>query len=601
MKTSYSKALEIARDLCRENDAELLYLTVFGSVLYGTSSGASDLDLWGIYLPSLKSRVLGENKRSLHFSSAQNAQKNCADDLDIDLWALDYWLLNLLPAGDTGALDLLFSPSNNSCVLLKSELLKPVFSNSQKFLNLARNSAYAEYSLGQAKKYGVKGSRLGALRSVWKWLLTHKAEGRLREHLDDILASCGNEKYCFAKMLPDGPALVLCGKIHTASIKMSEFGARIVKDMEHYGARAIAAEANQGLDFKALSHAMRALDQVEELLLTGKICFPLKSRKELIKIKNGEIAWEELEPMLLKRLAEVNILSEKLSSRYIFDHKLAKNILLSCYGFGSLRDKSAVCEHVERELAKLEGEYGVKIVFAAEAGSRAWGFPSQNSDYDIRFIYVHNKNWYLGAAPEKRNDVIIKAIDIPDLGLLDLSGWELRKALRIMQNSNPQIAEWLFSPIVYRNITDFAVLMKQLLPKILSLGSMALHYHGLFKNALKKLSSGNHSPKAVLYVARALLVLKWLEKYRAIPPVDIRELMLATVESPLIKTQIDNLIERKRYANEEDNQAAGHALTEWFKEENERLEKLRDTFDYSREKLDADSVFLKILEQAFQD
>lgn len=334
MNALYDKALTAAQRLCASNGSTLLYLTVFGSELYGTSTGQSDLDVRGLFLPSLQSIVLRENQKSLHFSTSKSEAKNTHDDMDIDLWSLDHWLLNLLPSGDTGALDLLFSPSNNNCVILKSPLLEPVFANPQKLLNLADNKKYAEYSLSQAKKYGIKGSRLGALRRVCKWLDAHAAEGRLIDHIDGIVESCGNAKYCFSERLPDGPALVLCGKIHVGTIRMKEFRARVARDMEKFGERAKAAEANQGVDYKALSHAMRALDQMEELITTGRIEYPLKSREKLINIKRGAIPWLELEPLLLNRLEELNSLYEKHAGRYTYDWSFAKKFLLNCYELG---------------------------------------------------------------------------------------------------------------------------------------------------------------------------------------------------------------------------------------------------------------------------
>jgi predicted nucleotidyltransferase len=101
-----------ANEMCAENDADLLYLTLSGSTLYGTRiEGKSDLDARGLYLPKVTSLALGNDQRSLRLTSGGASGKNDPDDFDLDLWSLQYWLLRLLPSGDTGALDLLFSPS----------------------------------------------------------------------------------------------------------------------------------------------------------------------------------------------------------------------------------------------------------------------------------------------------------------------------------------------------------------------------------------------------------------------------------------------------------------------------------------------------------
>jgi len=86
-------------------------------------------------------------------------------------------------------------------------------------------------------------------------------------------------------------------------------------------------------------------------------------------------------------------------------------------------------------LEKIEKEHKVKILFAWESGSRAWGFASKDSDYDVRFIYVHEKNWYFGI--DDQRDVI----ELPVNEVLDVNGWDVRKALRLFRKSNAPLYE----------------------------------------------------------------------------------------------------------------------------------------------------------------
>lgn len=332
MESRQQAALRCAQDLCKANAAKLVYLTIFGSGLYGTGTGSSDLDLRGIFLPSLPSVILCKAKKSLHHSTGVNESRNSPADIDIDLWSVENWILHLLPEGDMGALDLLFSPSNAPCVLYDDGLLDPVFQNPLRFLNLAGNDAYVRYCIGQAKKFGIKGSRLGALRLVWRWLQSHETPGKLADYLQEIAEKCGHGQYCFVKKLPDGPALALCGKIHSGGIKMPAFRCRVFQDMERFGARAREAEENRGLDFKALSHALRALDQMEQLLLTGRIVFPLASRERLRAVKRGETPWLDLESIITRRLEEVRSLHSRLAGKHIYDRAAAERFLLGCYG-----------------------------------------------------------------------------------------------------------------------------------------------------------------------------------------------------------------------------------------------------------------------------
>src|SRR5260221_12565463 len=104
------------------------------------------------------------------------------------------------------------------------------------------------------------------------------------------------------------------------------------------------------------------------------------------------------------------------------------------------------------QLRLIETTHGVKIIHAVESGSRVWGFDSPNSDYDVRFIYTRPINWYLGVF--ERRDVIELPID----GLLDINGWDLKKALFLISKSNPVLHEWLNSPIVYH--TNPVIILK---------------------------------------------------------------------------------------------------------------------------------------------
>ena len=101
---------------------------------------------------------------------------------------------------------------------------------------------------------------------------------------------------------------------------------------------------------------------------------------------------------------------------------------------------------IEHELNEIEKNYKVKLIYACESGSRAWDFASEDSDYDVRFIYVHPKDWYLTIANKK--DVT----EIPFDGVLDINGWDIKKSLKLLRKSNSPLLEWLSSPIRYRNV-----------------------------------------------------------------------------------------------------------------------------------------------------
>lgn len=130
----------------------------------------------------------------------------------------------------------------------------------------------------------------------------------------------------------------------------------------------------------------------------------------------------------------------------------------------------AMRARVLRELDALERRHRVRVLYACESGSRAWGFPSPDSDYDVRFIYVHEPEWYLRVMPQR--DVIEQPIS----DALDLSGWELRKALRLLHDSNPALSEWLQSPLVYRADPQALRLLRALAPEFRSERKCRWHY-----------------------------------------------------------------------------------------------------------------------------
>src|SRR3954468_4332579 len=99
---------------------------------------------------------------------------------------------------------------------------------------------------------------------------------------------------------------------------------------------------------------------------------------------------------------------------------------------------------IQNKLKQIEEHYKVKVLYACETGSRAWGFPSPDSDYDVRMIYVHEPDWYLSLSEGKD---AIEAMD----GDLDVTGWDFRKCLRLLWKSNGTLLERIQSPIVYRD------------------------------------------------------------------------------------------------------------------------------------------------------
>jgi len=328
--------LHKAKRLCEQNKVELLYLCKFGSHLYGTNTENSDLDLKGIFLPSKEQCFLGNASKSLNYSSGNKDARNTQNDLDIQLWSLQYFL-QLVQKGEINALDLLYSATYPNMVLYGTPIMEIIFHNHDKLYNIKDCNAYFGYALGQAKKYGIKGSRLHKIKEVYKhtkYLFKFnifREEDKLSVALRHIIRNYYDKSYCFTKEINDIESLVLCGKVHQGNIKISEFLNRLERIISGYGERAELARQNKGVDWKALSHAMRALFQMEELITTGKIQYPLSSAEVLLKIKNGDYDFNRIEELISYNLSKIKRELEELNPTNHKDKKLIKSIILNAY------------------------------------------------------------------------------------------------------------------------------------------------------------------------------------------------------------------------------------------------------------------------------
>lgn len=196
-------------------------------------------------------------------------------------------------------------------------------------------------------------------------------------------------------------------------------------------------------------------------------------------------------------------------------------------------------------LRDIEATHRVKVLFACESGSRGWGFASPDSDYDVRFVYVNRLDWYLTVEPGR--DVIEQPIS----GELDVNGWDLRKALKLLHSSNPVLLEWLRSPIVYVQDETLAPQLRSLAEQHLSLGRAYHHYVSMAKKNLREHLLGETVRyKKYLYVLRPLLAARWIRAGRGAPPMRFAELAEATLDDTALIDEINRLLEVKMRAGE---------------------------------------------------
>ena len=187
-------------------------------------------------------------------------------------------------------------------------------------------------------------------------------------------------------------------------------------------------------------------------------------------------------------------------------------------------------------LSRIEEQYQVTILWACESGSRAWGFPSPDSDYDVRFIYAQKPSSYIRVFDKR--DVIEEPID----GLLDISGWDIKKALGLLRKSNPALMEWLSSPIIYRQHAAIEPLKALAQASFLPLSSCH-HYLSMARQDINRLVMADDIRlKKYLYCFRDVLAAQWVIANNNQPPMAFMDLVNRFLPSGDIREQIDELL-----------------------------------------------------------
>ena len=198
---------------------------------------------------------------------------------------------------------------------------------------------------------------------------------------------------------------------------------------------------------------------------------------------------------------------------------------------------------IRQKLKEIEEKENIKIMFAVESGSRAWGFASNDSDYDIRFVYIRPLKDYLHL--EKTNDMINWQLD----NIFDINGWDLKKALQLLHDSNPTIFEWLFSPITYQSSDAFEQL-KVISKDYYSKKKSLYHYwHMANNNYQAYLQDDIIRIKKYFYVIRPLLAAKWIIDKKSQPSMLFSELVNAELPKEL-EPIINDLLEKKAKSSE---------------------------------------------------
>ena len=248
-------------------------------------------------------------------------------------------------------------------------------------------------------------------------------------------------------------------------------------------------------------------------------------------------------------------------------------------------------EMILNKLNEIESRENVRILLAVESGSRAWGFASPDSDYDVRFIYVRHKEDYLRL--EKTRDVI----ELPIEGELDINGWDLNKTLRLLRASNPTLFEWFSSPIVYRE-TASAQEFRTVMQRYFSSKRGLSHYLSMASGNYREYLKGETvKAKKYFYVLRPVLACKWILDKGTPPPMLFSELMDAELD-PALLPDVNRLLDLKMNAPEIKTipkiESINRYLESSIEEVRSRIVQLPEDANHGWEELD--QLFLSQLE-----
>lgn len=197
---------------------------------------------------------------------------------------------------------------------------------------------------------------------------------------------------------------------------------------------------------------------------------------------------------------------------------------------------------IEQELKNVEEKYNIELLYACESGSRAWGFPSPDSDYDVRFIYKRKAEDYLSVL------TVPDQISFPITDELDLYGWDIKKVLQLLYKSNCTPFEWLQSPVVYFEKEGFRNELTNLFPEYFAARTQMFHYIGIANGALGTMTGEEIKIKKLFYILRPVLAAKWIAEKMKYPPMNIEPLL--TLVSPSLRLKIEQLIQEKETSNE---------------------------------------------------
>ena len=336
--------LQRIKQIEADYNVTVLYVTKSGSGLYGTNTPTSDLDYLGIFLPSKDSMYLGRPPKFIKLDTNPSNEANTSDDVDIHLHTVQTYM-ELLRKGETGAVDIHFSMFRKDTQVYMDPRLNTLVENSAKLISCTPQ-AFVGYCISQTKKYNIRGERYGELVELREFLeqaQTAKNCPPLDSKIVDmapyikqhLTSSCAKYiKYVQAPS-PRGHAekmwtyLEVLGKKFAPTVTLEYLLERLTHMQSQYGNR--ARNAMDGKDWKSMSHAVRVMLEIEEMLDTGTIVFPLKDANYIKAVKAGKVEVEEVIQLLDTKVNAIDALVETSTLPKAVDTEFMEQFILSLY------------------------------------------------------------------------------------------------------------------------------------------------------------------------------------------------------------------------------------------------------------------------------
>lgn len=308
---------------------------LFGSHLYQLNTENSDKDYKGIYLPSKESLLLGNYKKHYSQSTGDDKSKNTKDDVDIEIYSLPYFI-ELACKGETVALDMLHAKDE----MFESDLFNVWYDlkSKRKMFYTKDMKSYIGYARKQANKYGIKGSRMEAVEKVINFLnCSYTPLTRQELKIRDVIKKLPTSE--FVKVITvldtkqgDLTFYEVCGRKYQDTMTLQQLKTHCEEIYDEYGDRAKLAKIDQGIDWKAVSHALRASYQMLGILEDGDFEYPLPQTKFLLEVKTGQLNFvNEVQPELDNLINRIEKLSEESNLPRQVDKEYWNNWLLDVY------------------------------------------------------------------------------------------------------------------------------------------------------------------------------------------------------------------------------------------------------------------------------